>query len=98
MYFKRSEEDKNKIQSWINFYGISQGAYRYSVLSELKYILRFWKEHKNEYLFKAFGEQLILEKEVEYYTPDQDIQDKMAASISYGKMNTFYTKIRTFAD
>ena len=48
IYNMLTEEDKNKIQSWINCYGTSQGAYRYTNLSELDYILRFWKEHKSE--------------------------------------------------
>ena len=66
--------------------------------ASIDYILRYWDEGKNEYLFKLFGEhQLILNKQITYQRGREELFDDME-SMLYGYLdsNDLHNKAREF--
>ena len=44
---------------------------------DVDYLLRFWRAAKGEYLTKMFGDQLILERPIEYTRADSELREDM---------------------
>ncbi len=90
-----SSEERTMIQSWIDMYGIANRDY--NVLDPMKQtsldaILRAWDADKHD-LFHLLGDNLIVEKPVEYERDAERIEEEIAKSLSTGKMHEFYQKL-----
>ena len=89
-----SNEDKNLITDWCRMYGVSRREHnmfnRHAF--DLPYVLRKWDQNKQDYLWKLFGEQLILEREVSYQRPNELLERELSTAMddsTKGKMYDF---------
>lgn len=90
LYNVLTEQDKNTIESYIVAYGASNDSSTQGCMAELSHLLRFWEVGKEEYLYKALGEKLIIEKEITYAQPENQLRQALSQSMNYGKMHGFY--------
>ena len=99
LFEKLSEKDVNTISSYLDRYTENCGSRVLKARAPLSTLLRVWDEAKSEYLYKLFGENFILEKELEYVEPVSAISKKIAESYGYGgKMCEFYSTYRRWFD
>lgn len=81
---KLSCEDKGLISTWIKEYGQSNRDYGMTpnVRAPLESVLRAWDENKSGMLWKMFGEQFILEREISYQKDDSTLLDELELALS----------------
>ena len=91
LYEKLSTKDINTFCSYIQTYGASCDASIYGSMANPAHILRVWDDAKSAYLYKAFGEKLILEKEVELKKAPSELRNDIAQSLDYGELGMFKT-------
>ena len=90
--------NKDLIDSYINAYAGFENITSGEARASLGRILRFWDEEKQD-LYKILGENYILEKEITYERPVEDIEDEIARSCGWGgKMRDFAQNYYIFAD
>ena len=70
LYKKLSQNDKNMIDAYISTYASRNHA-------NLQRLLRYWDTYKGQYLYKMFGEQFTLSKEIEWNMPKSKIMNEM---------------------
>lgn len=80
LFSKLSEKDKLAIDSYVKEYCDYGDSHVYGTFAPLEHRLAVWNREK-ETLFQAFGESLILEKEVEYHKGAEELSDEI-----YNKM------------
>ncbi len=94
LFDKLTEYDMENIQNYIDVFGPTYGSSLYSQNSTapLQSVLNLWDTAKSEYLYKLFGENFILEKEIEYTTSIEKMSMVIADSCSggTGKMHKFW--------
>lgn len=93
---KLPESEKMLILDWIKEYGISHrdhNVFPFDRMAPLNRILRAWDEGKQEHLWKMFGEQFILEREVSYQRPDDVLCQQINNALSDSAMKTFRDKL-----
>jgi len=90
--------NKDLIDSYINAYAGFENVTSGDSRASLDRILRFWDEEKQD-LYKVLGGNYILEKEITYERPVEDIEDEISRSCGWGgKMREFTQNFYTFAD
>ena len=82
MFNRLNDEEKAMIKDYIETNAAeSEEDWISSISAPLDHILRFWSDAKSEYLGKMFGNQLILEKQVNFTKPrgiaEVDIYNKL---------------------
>jgi hypothetical protein len=85
-----SANDKTMIKSWIDDY--AGGPYHKGERASIDTLLRYWNGAKAD-LYKLFGNQFILEKDVEFLKREADMSSEIYASMhGWGDqpMNEFY--------
>lgn len=92
-----SEKDKSNLEYWINEFSGSEDGY--SVRSSnpkapLEHILRVWESEKEEYLFKMFGNQLILEKDIHFKKGVDNLCEDLSKFVSN---SLFVTEFRALS-
>lgn len=75
-----STEDKNKMYDYIYLYGSRSNCIQ--PVAKLETIMRFWDKAKSEYLYKLFGEQLILTKKIVFEKDEAEIADLIRSEIT----------------
>ena len=70
LYEKLSQDDRNMIDAYISAYASRKHA-------NLQRLLRYWDTYKGQYLYKMFGEQFTLSKEIEWNMPKSKIMNEM---------------------
>lgn len=93
---KLSQSDKNMITDWIAAYGISnrdRNSFYEHLMAPLSHILREWSANKQT-LWKMFGENFIVEREVSYQRPNDMLYQQMSKALhEEGPMLTFKNKL-----
>lgn len=93
---KLPESEKMLILDWIKEYGIShreRNTFPVDRMAPLNRILRAWDEGKQEHLWKMFGEQFILEREISYQRPDSVLCQQINDALSNSSMKIFQDKL-----
>ena len=100
LFEKLTAKDTQLIQSFLNAYGKNPYSETYySREARLQDILRHWDKAKNEYLYQLFGNQFILEKQVEYYDSPSVIARNLANAMSFGgEMYSFQKAFRCWSN
>ena len=94
-----TEADKNLIEAWITDYA-TEDVNSSSSRAPLSTILRYWDCNK-ENLFKMFGGNLILSKQIMFAKAEEDIEREIEDSLySYepGSMRTFSKNFSNYVD
>ena len=94
LFNRITEADQLAMCRYIENYGYNNEYSNYSRdhASPLEYRLRFWERAKNEYLANMFGDNLILEREVEFETPVEDLVAKFRCDY-HGNSNYFWSDL-----
>lgn len=73
-----NDEDLLNIKTYIECYACHTASIRnpFQSSAEISHILRFWNENK-QFLFELFGNELILEKEVNIQYPEEILLEEM---------------------
>ena len=71
-----SSNDIRLIDNYRECYAYREDGFRDGEFADTPYILREWAKCKREYLFKMFGEQLILTKHIEYEKSEEEMADE----------------------
>lgn len=71
LYQLLSEEERDTMINYITEFGPLHASER--PMAPLKDILNYWNDAKSEYLIKIFNGSLILERELEYETPVEEM-------------------------
>ena len=73
-----NDEDLLNIKTYIECYACHTVSIRnpFQSSAEISHILRFWNENK-QFLFELFGNELILEKEVNIQYPEEILLEEM---------------------
>lgn len=93
---KLSQRDKEIITDWIQCYAVSHreyGVFPQNQMASLDYILRAWNTGKQVHLWKMFGEQFILEREVSYQRPESFLYKELNHSLCSGDMLEFKSEL-----
>lgn len=93
IYNKITDSDALILEEYIRHFGRSDGACVLQPMESLSHILRFWEQNKSEYLFRLFGDKLILEKEICFTESDSSLHTKINNSLHYGTMSNFTSKV-----
>ena len=93
LFNKISQNEQNMISQWIKNYSCSCGKEKVPEIIPLQHILRFWETNKSEYLYRLLNNQLILEKEVCYSCPQENIERDISLELDCGKMCSFKEKV-----
>lgn len=93
LFEKLAEKDIDTFMSYVGTFGLNPGASAYRSIASHEILLKEWAEAKDKHLYQLFGNQFILEREIEYAEP----VDKIAAAIGescggQGKMREFYLR------
>lgn len=96
LFEKLTLQDQNMLDDYIAWYGTNQYSSLYRNSASLEYRMRYWDAAKTEYLYRLFGEQFILEKEVSYKVPIRRLENEISKSVSWGKMSKFATMFEDF--
>ena len=98
LFEKLTEQDKNRIYHYIDWFGTNDGSERYRGLASLENLLSEWDKAKSETLFRLLGEEFIVEKEVEYKEPVSLLTRKISDGMNWGTpMNKFVRAFRSWA-
>lgn len=95
LYEKLTSYDIDAFRSYVQTYGPSSDASIYGQMADTYHILRVWDKAKSKYLYEAFGEKFILEREVEFAAPRFKIRNELNQSLEYGDMSIFKNVFRT---
>lgn len=88
VFEKLTEQDCDLIQQYIKTYCPEDNEYSLAKpQAELPYLLRFWDEAKSSYLYKIFGEQLILSKEVTFQKDIEELEREVNNKLLWGSSN-----------
>ena len=99
LFDKLTVKDKSLIDSYCQRYAINSNSSAYRDFAPLHDRLAAWETAKSEYLYKLFGEQFIIEKQVEYFESPSMIASKISkACSSGGKMRAFHLEFRKWID
>lgn len=82
-----SELDKTRISNYINYYSFNGSIHQEQ--AALEYVLRFWNEAKNQFLFPTlFKDKLIIEMPIEYESSLSEIKERLFTNniIGYGSL------------
>lgn len=94
-YKKLPKADIGCIQKYI--YDYAYDGYTPSAI-DLKHILRFWNSEKASYLFKMFGEELILSKDIVLKKPIEELSKEFSKGLySNPNLSNFYNDFSNFA-
>ena len=94
-----TEADKNLIEAWITDYA-TEDVNCSSSRAPLSTILRYWNVNK-ENLFKMFGGNLILSKQIMFAKAEEDIEREICDSIysrEPGSMRAFHKNFNRYVD
>ena len=94
MPLKLSPQDAETFMSYVRYYGASCDCNVVSSYANADTLLQYWSDAKAARLYKAFGEKLILEKEIEYKEPVESITRRMSYELDGGDMAQFYSDYR----
>lgn len=82
IFEKLPSDDVELIRRYINNYGGSDEENSYMESCEMQHFLRFWSRAKDP-LYRMFGEQFILKREVCFEKDSDDLQDEMDEAMRY---------------
>ena len=100
---KITQDEMDAISAYRRKYAFSHGAVRDGHFTTNENLLREWEDRKGEYLFRLFGEQLILRKEVTYNKSQAELMSEMSDIMNscYGRVGRsgaeFYNAIIEFS-
>ena len=77
-----SSDDIRLIDNYRECYAYREDGSRDGEFADTPYILREWAKCKREYLFKMFGEQLILTRHIEYEKSEDEMADEFHDLVS----------------
>ena len=89
--------DKDLIERYVDAYAGVERVNRNIEQASLSRILRFWDEEKQT-LYRLLGNQFIIEKEIFYEKPIEEIEDELSRSLGYGKMRNFCDIFYSFSN
>ena len=89
LYEKLNERDSEIFGEYVKNYAPSNDAEIYEVYKGPEAVLREWGNAKSQYLYSLFGEQFIVEKEVEFEKPSGELQREVLDSLHYGELGNF---------
>ena len=92
MFKRLSEKDCNMIAEYIERFGPSHEDLNVENIASLDYRLRFWDKAKSEYLGCMFGDNLILERKIEYEAPLGELVERYRR-YSNNYCNKFYNEL-----
>lgn len=96
IFEKLSNDERAHIADYIESYA-GFGAQGIDMKSSLEHILRFWNNNKAD-LFKVFGGELILTKNVSFNKPNRLIENDVADMLDWGgKGRNFYLSFDRWA-
>lgn len=93
------QEDRDQLWSYLNNYSDGDALSR----EHLDYFLRFWEDNKEPF-FRAFGEKLILKKEIKLKKSTEDLAEEMWQMIYQGDklvlrfVSLYKEKVRHISD
>lgn len=89
---------KKELETWIQTYGEYDYVNRDRYPASLEYLMRFWEEAKNEYLYKMFNGQFIIEQDFTFEKNRSELEDEMCQMINHNTFRQNYCDwVRTFA-
>lgn len=86
------QSEQDLIKQWISAYGISsrdRNDFPHYRMAPLSHILRGWDSAKQQHLWKMFGEQFVLEREVSYQRPEDILHEQIRDSLDNAAMHKF---------
>ncbi len=86
------EKDRDMIADYIWRYGPNGGVK--GEVAPLSYRLRYWTDAKSKYLYRLFGGNLILEREIEYEASHEELVERYRQFTNY-KCNHFYNELHS---
>ena len=96
---KLNDKDKNTIESFIAAFGLNpySNFYGTSRAISINHKLAHWANAKSEYLYRLLGNNLILEKEIEYIESPRQLAMRFESAMKYGgRMQSFSKIFRTW--
>ena len=83
--------EQDMIERYIYDYAVRDDDYLKGSFAGVDYVLRHWSAAKSQYLYKLFGEQLILKKKISYDKDSYKIRSEIYDFMwnSYGIGNKF---------
>ena len=88
LFEKLTDKDRDLIQHYLWTYAENDGSTLYRDIAPLDKILGIWSENK-EWLYRLFGDNFILEKQIEYTEPASALETTISRNLSYGLMRDF---------
>lgn len=89
---------KKELQAWIETYGEYDDVTSYDAPASLEHLMRLWEDAKNEYLYKMFGSQFIIEQDFTFEKDRREIEDSMFEMVTNNKFyNEYLAWTRNFA-
>ena len=97
MFNLLTEAEKTAIKDYIfeNMYSPEVRSVHPSPNFDLAKVLLNWAEAKSDYLFKAFGEQLIVEKDIRYEEDFEELSQKMRSELAWHPFTELYKEFVT---
>ena len=87
------------IDSYLRQYARNPYSEVFKTDASLKERLSAWESAKQEYLYRMFNDNFILERKVEFKEPPALLAQKIAKMMSFGKpMYTFYKEYRSWVN
>lgn len=82
--------EKDMIQHYIESYAF-RGDGHHHMAASVDHVLRYWDDAKSSYLFRMFGNQLILSKDIEYLKDESELLDEMWHA-AYGDYSSVFCR------
>ena len=92
MFKRLSEKDCKMIAEYIERFGPSHEDLNVENIASLDYRLRFWDKAKSKYLGRMFGDNLILERKIEYEAPLGELVERYCRCSNI-RCNSFYNEL-----
>lgn len=91
-----TKKDQELITNYIENYAFYE-VWGQSIKAPLSHILRYWEESKEKHLYKMFGNELILSKDIHYQASEEDLVEIMTEKIGYNSdcafLQNFYNEV-----
>lgn len=80
VFDKLTNHELDMMEYYITCHGAKEGSS--APIKSMDYLLRFWKDAKDQYLYKMFGDNLIIEKEIKFEKSFEQLQDDMRKKVT----------------
>ena len=81
--------DKELLEDYIRAYAGYDNVYIKEPAAPLDFLMRFWEDAKSNYLYKLLGNQFIVEREMSFKKPSEEIENDVNRNLAYGRMHYF---------